>query len=88
MPSSAPRDLSPAVVYVADRLPHPPETFTAVDVVDVLADLRASETMTPLRFDQDEPADVLAALLAAEWVSVAEAGPPARYLVHPDALPL
>ena len=74
-----------AAVYVADRLP---DTFTALDVVDVLAALQADEEhavgMARSRFAGATPGDVLGALLKAEWVSASGEG----YVVHRDALPL
>lgn len=79
VPSSS---LSPAVVAVLDRLPDPPATFTAADVLDALAETRADGDADPL-----DVAGVLDALLSAELASRTPATLPTRYVVHTEARP-
>lgn len=88
MPSPS-HAVSVAVVYVADRLP---DSFGLRDVLDVLGDLRAEEEhavgLAASRFEGEDAAGILDALVRAEWATLADAGPPARYVLHRGALPL
>lgn len=81
---SAPDSLPPVAVHVLDRLPDPPETFDAADVLDALrawgggVEHGAGPSVT----------DVLDALLAHELVSSAgQTGGRRTYVVHPEARP-
>lgn len=85
---SAPRALSPVVVAVLDRVPDPPATFTAADVLDALAEARAAGVvMAGADGWALDVAGVLDAMLAAELASCTPATLPTRYVVHPDARP-
>jgi len=86
--SSAPRSLSAVVVAVLDRMPDPPATFTAADVLDALAKARTAG-VPGARGTADGPGpsvgDVLDAMLDAELASRAADG--RAFVVHPDARP-
>lgn len=84
VPSSS---LSPAVVAVLDRLPDPPATFTAADVLDALAETRHGHADGTGNGPTLDVAGVLDALLSAELVSRAAGTSPARYVVHAEARP-
>ena len=77
---TAPTPLPPAVVHVLDRLPDPPETFTAADVLDALAEVRALGVAGAVGLDV---AAVLDALTASESV----AGRSGAFVVRPEARP-
>ena len=76
-PSSS---LPPAVVHVLDRLPDPPTTFAASDVLDALAEVRA---LGVTGADDLDVGGVLDALTAAEVV----VGRSGVYVVRPEARP-
>ena len=81
--SSYPDSLPAPVVRVFDRLPDPPERFTAADVLDALTATGGGDTAAPLSV-----ADVLDALLAHELASRAgELGGRPAYVVHAEARP-
>ena len=77
---TGPTPLPPAVVYVLDRLPDPPATFTAADVLDALSAVRAAGVPGA---DVLDVAGVLDALASAEIV----AGRSGVYVVRPEARP-
>ncbi len=78
--SSIPHELPEAVLYVLDRLPDPPATFTASDVLDALAEVRDAGVAGA---DVLDVAAVLGALTAGEYV----VGRGGVYVVNPDVRP-
>ncbi|WP_420454447.1 hypothetical protein [Rubrivirga sp.] len=72
--------LPPTVVHVLDRLPDPPATFTASDVLDALAEVRA---LGVAGADGLDVGAVLDALTAAEVV----VGRSGVYVVRAEARP-